>query len=69
MRHPHKKLEKIYKKMAHCLNKIKTHQNESTVCYCTTYIQKPWSQGRLVSPGGKQKRIKLRLQASVCEWK
>lgn len=61
----HTKLEK-YIKMAHKQNK--PHQNETTVCYCTAYIQKPWSQGSLVSR--RFRNIKLHFAGvSVCESK
>lgn len=42
----------------------KPHQNKTTVCYCTTYIQKSWSQGSLVS--GRFRHIKLHLQVCLC---
>lgn len=50
--------------MAHCLNKNKPHQNETRVCYCTTYIQRLWSPGSLISR--RFRNVKLQLQACLC---
>lgn len=50
--------------MAHCFKQNKPHRNETTVCYCTTYIQKPWSEGSLVP--GRFRNIKLHSQACLC---
>lgn len=59
----HTGLEKIYKNGT-LFKQNKPHQNETAVCYCTVYIQKLWSRGRLVSRSFRN--TKLHLQACLC---
>lgn len=59
----HTELEKIYKNGT-LFKQNKPHRNETTVCYCTIYLQERRSQGRLVSR--RCRHTKPRSQACLC---